>query len=337
MRQAGFLILLFASASVLGQPTCSDIVNDDQRLLCYDQQQNGRSSTQTQAPNEEEQQFQHESDGQDTVTAEGTVLEGRQRQEQSLYENSFGIMSHHRTYILPFSWVFNVEDEPLGNIDNTNSSEDLDSTEIKFQFSFKVPIGRRFLLGDDLLYFGFTQVSLWQAYNGSLSSPFRENNYQPELLWQIPLSEPLFNGRLSHVVFGLNHHSNGQGGDLSRSWNRVTFDTTWADENWAINLKLWKRIEEKEKDDDNPDIEDFMGYGQLQLGYRWGDKRFTTIIYNNFESDNNHTSVDISYSQPISRKLRGFVQYFNGYGETLINYNRRTRRIGVGVVLSDWF
>ena len=296
-------------------PECQDIEDDAERLACYD------------GVNQAEAK----------VAAEDTVLEPRQRQEQSLFENSFGILPHERSYLLPLTYVDKIDQELFAGLNDPAADEELDNLEVKFQYSFKVPIGQRFLLGRDQLYFGFTQLSLWQAYNSDLSSPFRENNYQPEILWEVPLSEPLFNGRLSHINWSLIHHSNGLGGDLSRSWNRIAFATTWADSDWAINLKLWKRIEEDAEDDDNPDIEDFMGYGQLQLGYRWGEKRFTGIIYNNFESDDNHTSVDISFSMPISRKLRGFIQYFNGYGETLINYNRRTRRIGIGVVLSDWF
>lgn len=312
------LLLVSLSSFCNAQTNCKTILDDTERLRCYDQKEAEATTS-------------------NTVAAENTVLESRQRQEKSLYENSFGILPHRRSYILPLTYVANIDRELTSALDGDDPDEELDNIELKFQYSFKVPLGRRFILGEDQLYFGFTQLSLWQAYNSDLSSPFRENNYQPELLWEIPLSEPLFDGRLSHITWGINHHSNGLGGDLSRSWNRITFDTTWADNNWAANLRLWYRIEESREDDDNPDIENYLGYGQLQLGYRWGETRFTGIIYNNFEREGNHTSVDVSFSIPISRKLRGFAQYFNGYGETLINYNRRTRRIGIGVVLSDWF
>jgi len=315
-RQVYSFLLLILPSLGFAQTQCKDIPNDGERLHCYDQ-------LETAEPGQ--------------VPAQDTVLETRQREELSLYENSYGIMQHRRTYLLPLTYVEDIDKEITADFDDGDDEETLDNVEVKFQYSFKVPIGRRFVLGEDQLYFGFTQLSLWQAYNSDLSAPFRENNYEPELLWSIPLSEPLFDGRLSHIVLGLNHQSNGLGGSLSRSWNRITFDTTWADKNWAINLRLWQRIEESREDDDNPDIEDYLGYGQIQLGYQWGEKRVTGIYYNNFDREDNRSSVDISFSAPISSKLRGFVQYFNGYGETLINYNRRTRRIGVGVVLNDWF
>jgi phospholipase A1 len=311
------VLLLLLTCSVQAQPNCARIVDDDERLLCYDQQNEEPSS--------------------EKKDERLTVLEAREREEQSLFESSFGILPYRRSYLLPLTYVDDIDAELFADLNDENMDEGLDNIEIKFQYSFKVPIGRRFILGDDQLYFGFTQLSLWQAYNSNLSSPFRENNYQPELLWEIPLKEPVFNGKLNSIVLGLNHQSNGLGGNLSRSWNRITFDAAWADEDWAIGVRLWQRIPEPEDQDDNPDIDDFLGYGQLQWGYRWGDTRFTGIFYNNFEREDNHTSVDISFSMPISSKLRGFVQYFNGYGETLINYNRRTHRIGFGVVLSDWF
>ena len=310
------VIALFFHTPLIAQVECREIADPGKRLACYDE-----NNDVDEPP----------------LPAQDTVLEPRQRQEQSLFENGFGIAPHYRSYLLPFTYVEAIDEELFSGIADPDRDEELDKIEVKFQYSFKVPIGRRFVLGDDQLYFGFTQLSLWQAYNSDLSSPFRENNYQPELLWEIPLAEPLFDGRLSHIVLGLNHHSNGLGRSLSRSWNRITFDTTWADDNWAINLKLWKRIEEAAADDDNPDIEDFLGYGHIQVGYSWGTTRFTGIFYNNLDRHDNHTSVDISFSMPISSKLRGFVQYFNGYGETLINYDRRTHRLGLGIVLSDWF
>ncbi|WP_460241701.1 phospholipase A [Aurantivibrio infirmus] len=309
---------------------CAKIENGGQRLACYDKSQKRLGSE-----NQELIEVDNIEPAKEGVPT--TVLENRYMAEQSLYENSFGILPYRRSYILPLSYLDEVNEEPYSELLMEAPGEELQQYEIKFQYSFKVPIGRRFLLGDDQLYFGFTQLSLWQAYNSDLSSPFRENNYQPELLWAIPLQEPIFNGRLNHIVLGLNHQSNGQAGELSRSWNRVTFDTAWADEDWAVGLRLWYRLKEKSADDDNPDIERYLGYGHIQVGYRWDKYRFTGIFFNNLRRDENHTSVDISFSMPISSKLRGFIQYYDGYGETLIDYNHRNRRIGIGVVLSDWF
>jgi len=322
---------------------CRDLEDDSERLACYDNRESPSLSTTsppetpTAAPDTDEDREQPTPPPAPEVINENTVLEERQREEQELFDNSFGIFPHRRSYILPFTYVKDLSAEPYLDLVANPSDEELDDYEVKFQYSFKVPLGHRFLFGNDQLYFAFTQLSLWQAYNSDISAPFRENNYEPELLWQFNLEEPLFNGLVSDFVLGLNHESNGRSGIYSRSWNRITFDTTWADEDWAVGLKLWYRLEESEDEDENPDIEDYLGYGQLYVGYKWDKLRFTGVFMNNMQSDNNRTSVDISFSIPISRNLRGFAQYYNGYGETLIDYNHRIKRIGFGVVLSDWF
>jgi outer membrane phospholipase A len=41
-------------------------------------------------------------------------------------------------------------------------------------------------------------------------------------------------------------------------------------------------------------------------------------------------------SYPFTSHLRGFVQYFNGYGESLIYYNEPTQRLSIGVKMTDW-
>ncbi len=315
------VIPVFAGAS-----ECSEIMSDIKRLKCFDEEFKLERRI-------EKINTSHSG----VVPVENTALADRQKEEKQLFESSYGIFPYRRSYLLPFTFVQNINEEPYQGLIDEDSDQSLNDYEMKFQVSFKVPIGRRFLFGNDQLYFGYTQMSLWQAYNSELSSPFRENNYQPELLWHINLSEPVFHGRLSHVVLGLNHQSNGQSGDLSRSWNRMTFDTTWADEDWVIALRLWYRFKESKEDDDNPDIERYLGYGNLEVGYRWKDYRFTGTFLNNFRRKDNHTSVTFSASRRISRKLRGFIQYYDGYGETLIDYNHRTRRFGIGVVLSDWF
>jgi len=35
-------------------------------------------------------------------------------------------------------------------------------------------------------------------------------------------------------------------------------------------------------------------------------------------------------------KVKGYVQVFSGYGQSLIDYNRYTNGVGIGFALSDW-
>jgi phospholipase A1 len=199
------LMLFLAAAGVSAQALCQTIADEAERLSCYD----------AQALLPERDQV--------------TVFTERELGERALLGKRYGILSHRRSYLLPLTYTDAAGRSGLQPEDGSDPSESLQSVEVKFQSSFKVPVGGNFLLEDDQLYFAFTQRSLWQAYNRDLSSPFRETLYEPELIWTIPLAQPLFGGRLTAIDLGINHQSNGRHGELSRSWNRFTFEATWAD------------------------------------------------------------------------------------------------------------
>ncbi len=71
--------------------------------------------------------------------------------------------------------------------------------------------------------------------------------------------------------------------------------------------------------------------------YVMGNHNISTMLRNNLNPDKNRGAIEVGWTFPLNRKIKGFVQYFNGYGESLIDYNRYQERIGVGIKLSDWF
>lgn len=273
------------------------------------------------------------------VTAESLIYE-RLRRERAA-ENVRSILTgHKRNYVLPFSYNRSPNQMPF--VSPTNSAlngESLHRSEIKFQLSLKSSIWRPGIVPDDAVYIGFTTTAWWQAFNQQVSAPFRETNYEPELFWVTPLRSRTTDAAMFGI--GISHQSNGRGGELSRSWNRIYSSFVWEKNRFVFSFKPWWRIPEDMKTepgaaigDDNPDIEDFLGHFEFQVLYRRQDHEWGMMWRHNFDSDS-RGAVQLDWTFPLWRGLRGSAQYFNGYGESLIDYNAHTERFGIGIQLTD--
>lgn len=258
--------------------------------------------------------------------------------DKSNIHKPFTLMAHRPNYLLPVS--YNNQSWESSLYRHTSGEEELDvnNTEVQFQLSIKMPLAIDIFNADIDAYAGYTINSFWQAYNSDNSAPFRETNHQPEAWLQRRSNLSL--GPLKNAVnaVGFIHHSNGQGGDLSRSWNRVyaTFGFELGD--LAFVIKPWIRIEESESEDNNPDIKDYYGHGEMLLAYERGKHTFSLLSRNNLESGFSKGAVELGWSFPLYRYnyLRGYIQYFQGYGESLIDYNHFINRISMGLLLTDY-
>jgi len=143
---------------------------------------------------------------------------------------------------------------------------------------------------------------------------------------------------LRMASIGINHQSNGRSLPLSRSWNRVVAAFGFERENWLLSLRPWWRIGEDAETDDNPDIVDYLGRGDINLVHRRGDHEFALLARHTLKPGaESRGALQLDWSFPLSRSLRGHVQLFEGYGESLIDYNVRSTQIGVGISLFEWF
>jgi len=267
-----------------------------------------------------------------------SALLKRRAQEELTADNPFVITPHKTNYLLPYTYNSHPNTGPY-----SVGTEDIDNVEIKFQFSFKLPLIKDIFHNNGTLFFAYTNLSFWQAYNKDISSPFRETNHEPELFLNVENDWKILGMTNRTNGFGIVHQSNGQSGTLSRSWNRVYGLFLLDRGNLVLAFKPWYRIPEDEKSsptdpagDDNPDIHKFLGYGEIYAFYKWERQTLGLMVRNNLRSHDNKGAVQVDWTFPISRRLKGYVQYFNGYGESLIDYNSSVNRIGLGVLLTDW-
>lgn len=270
-----------------------------------------------------------------------SLLQQRRSREKLSQQPGF-LNAHQRNYLLPLSYQDSPNNAPfVAAQPNQDEREALQKTEVKFQLSLKVTLAESLLLEGDRLHLGFTILSYWQAYHQDASSPFRETNYEPEVFWTAPFAWAPWGAKGSLLAFGLSHQSNGRSVPLSRSWNRLYASFALDFGRWVVAIKPWWRIPEQAKrspddpsGDDNPDIERFLGHFELGGVYRRYDNEFGALWRNNLRADN-RGAIQLDWTFPVSGQLRGYLQLFSGYGESLIDYDDHTRRVGVGILLSD--
>lgn len=217
----------------------------------------------------------------------------------------------------------------------------------KFQISLRYqlfdgsgPLAKRLPWIDDL-YLSYSQTSLWDL--GDLSKPFKDSSYRPRVFYSDTDLTRFFDGQLRFgVETGFGHESNGKEGDDSRSFNMfyvrpiVTFGDPAGLRFYAAPL-----IHNYIADNENPDLKDYRGYVDWVLGFgAKGGLDFWTTIRKGERS--NYGSVELNVSYPLSKlsggDLTGWLtlQYFNGYGESLLDYNRKIDsqlRLGIAVAL----
>ena len=269
----------------------------------------------------------------------GSLLDSRWELARDSKLGVFQMRAYKPVYLLPAFWSSSINEMPASpNPDNSvTTPQELSSVETKFQISFKTKIVENIFGDNGDLWTAFTQSSRWQVYNGGQSRPFRETNYEPEAMLVFRNSYSLggWKGRMTGI--GINHQSNGRDDPLSRSWNRVILNIGLDRENWAFVLRPWWRIPEG-RDDDNPDIEDYIGRGDAMLVYSKGGHEFALLGRHSLRGgEDSHGSLQMDWGFPIDRTLRGHLQVFHGYGESLIDYNHKATYIGVGISLVDWY
>ncbi|MFG6446630.1 phospholipase A [Roseateles sp. BYS180W] len=272
-------------------------------------------------------------------SAPPSVLDERWELTEALRKPAFLPQPYRPVYLLPLSQVTRLNQRPRSPTPGRQVEEDLQlkHLESQFQLSLKARLWSQDDDGPLSLWAAYTQSSRWQVYNEATSRPFRETNYEPELLATLRANVPLAGGRVRFLGLALNHQSNGRSLPFSRSWNRVIGDITWEGDNSSLSLRPWVRLREAPDQDDNPDIADYMGRGEVQWVRRFGGHVLSLTARHSLHSgERSRGSALLEWSFVLGGGLHGYAQLFRGWGDNMVDYNVRQTRLGLGVSLVQW-
>lgn len=270
----------------------------------------------------------------------GSMLDSRWELAKDSKLGIFNFRAYKPVYLLPAFWTSDANELPSSSNPGRVPPErqSLDAVEAKFQLSFKTKIAENLFGDNGDLWTAFTQSSHWQVYNSGESRPFRETDYEPEvmLVFRNGYSLGGWHGRMLGI--GVNHQSNGRADPISRSWNRVVANIGLDRDDWAVMIRPWWRIPDGRSADENPGIENYIGRGDITLVHRWNEHEFALMARHSLRTgDDARGAVQFDWGFPVNRTLRGHVQVFDGYGESLIDYNHRAWSLGLGVSLLEWY
>lgn len=222
---------------------------------------------------------------------------------------------------------FTVGTTPFRKPTSTNS-------DVKFQISLSIRLTNAVLPWNSFLFLFYTQKTFWNVFQNSM--PMHDLNFNPGIGW----SKPFFNkgryaGKLTMLV---EHESNGRDGLDSRSWNRVSFYGSTIIDDWLmVHAKFWIPIIDGEN---NRDILKYCGIYQSGVVVTTPNKKFSfglTMVKRSGWNLNFNTILEASWKVHEKSNLNLFAQYYNGYGESLLDYNQFHSRLRVGIVFKPHF
>lgn len=265
-------------------------------------------------------------------------LSDRWELDSATRKGTFRVTPYKPLYVTAGRWSSDPNEKPVSENPAYNypfNDIKLGRYEARFQLSLKVKVLQGVLGKHGDLWVGYTQKSHWQVYNTTYSRPFRETNYEPELILNFATNFSVLGLKTRMLGITFNHQSNGRIVPLSRSWNRVILHAGFERGNWVVLLRPWLRL--PDADDENPAVTDNIGRADATVIYHTGRQLFSVVGSHSLRGGaKNRGQVQFDWTFPVRGNLRADLQILHGYGETLIDYNHRQTTIGLAVSLVDW-
>lgn len=204
------------------------------------------------------------------------------------------------------------------------------NSDVKFQVSIAQRLTKSTLPFNTYLYLFYTQKCMWNVFENSM--PMRDFNFNPG----IGLAKHLFvkNRYVGKVTLMIEHESNGRDGIESRSWNKVSLASNiFIDPNFMVHGKVWIPIIDGQN---NQDILYYSGIYQVGTTFTTPNKRFgftLTMVKRKGWNFKYNTIWEVNYRLFKDENQFLFLQYYNGYGENLLDYNQYHSRLRIGLVI----
>lgn len=204
------------------------------------------------------------------------------------------------------------------------------NSDVKFQISISQRLTNAILPGGTYLYLFYTQKVVWDVFRRSM--PMRDINFNPGIGWSKPFFiKDRYAGKVTLIA---EHESNGRDSIQSRSWNRVSLAGSAYVTDWlAVHAKFWIPIIDGQN---NKDILNYCGIFQTGFELNTDDRRWTlgaTFVKRKGWNMNWNTNIQIGWRINKSSNQYLFLDFYNGYGECLLDYNKFRNRIRVGILI----
>jgi len=203
------------------------------------------------------------------------------------------------------------------------------SSNVKFQLSISQKLTRSKLPFDTYLYLQFTQKTIWNVFEESL--PMLDLNFNPGIgLGHLIIRKNQYVG-MSYMM--IEHESNGKDSIASRSWNKISFGITYhLTKNFEVQGKIWIPIVDGKN---NKDILKYNGIAQAAICYQTDNQRLKACLLTTFRKSwgGLNTQWELSYKLNNNENQYMFLQYYNGYGEYLLDYNKFQSMLRIGFVI----
>lgn len=208
------------------------------------------------------------------------------------------------------------------------------NSDVKFQISLSIRLTNNTLPWNTYLFLMYTQKAFWNVFEKSL--PMHDLNYNPG----IGIARPFFirDRYVGKLALMLEHESNGRDEEASRSWNKISLSGSALINEWLmVHSKVWVPIIDS---GNNRDILRYSGIWQTGFVAYTPNKKLSlgvTLVKRAGWNLNFNTIVDFIWRVSDKTNLNLLLQYYNGYGESLIDYNQFHSRLRVGIVFRPHF